>query len=164
MPFDDELARRAWPGCERWAARASRSTGVDCLPAANLGLWRAVARYEPRRGRFGPWLRSCLALALRGDPGFKQAMRLRRKGVRVLPISGLRCDPDSIGGRGDDDDGPAIPLGVLTPAEMAVVEAVYGRGMTLATAARELGLSASAAKMRHARALGRLRREMARGR
>jgi DNA-directed RNA polymerase specialized sigma24 family protein len=155
-PIDEALARRWWPYCERWAAAQERSTGCDLGPAALEALWRAATGYDPARGAFAARLKVALRYALLRDPPAQQARRARGRGLARVPLVDVPLPP-----RPDDADGgdpaAAIPLGVLTPRQRGVIEALYDRDLTPAAAARELGTTKGAVIEARRRALARLR-------
>ncbi|MBX2800789.1 MAG: sigma-70 family RNA polymerase sigma factor [Myxococcales bacterium] len=136
--------RRWWPRMRRWALvqTGDPQAAEDVCQDVVVGLVESFGSYDPSRS-LGPWLRAVVRNAARRsrpraaadgegdwvdlpgrDPGVERAIDLHRWAGRVV-----------------------AQFQQLTPRQRMLLELCTGQGLTVAEAARELGIAPATARV-----------------
>ena len=131
----DALARAWWPRMRRWAflEAADGAAAEDACQEALVRLIRHLHRYDPARGRFGPWLRTVV----------RNAARDQRRGA-VLPFVERGGAAPRLGQRLDlrrSAEAALAALRALTPRQRHLIDLCDWQGMDVAEAAEILGIT-----------------------
>jgi RNA polymerase sigma factor (sigma-70 family) len=152
----EEFYRRHVRGLTRYAARRMRdpSEAADLIAAAFLEAVESSARYDPRRGRPIAWLTG-IAANLAAAQERREAAAARA----LARVDGQRpLEPDDFDRLERQIDAARrvhraqAALDRLSPVEREMLELVGQEGLLPGEAARLLGISPVAARMRLARA------------
>jgi RNA polymerase sigma factor (sigma-70 family) len=163
----EEFYRRHVRGLTRYAARRMRdpSEAADLIAAAFLEAVESSARYDPRRGRPIAWLTG-IAANLAAVQERREAAAARA----LARVDGLRpLEPDDFDRLERQIDAARrvhrarAALDRLSPVEREMLELVGQEGLLPGEAARLLGISPVAARMRLARARKKAMQALERG-
>jgi RNA polymerase sigma factor (sigma-70 family) len=163
----EEFYRRHVRGLTRYAARRMRdpSEAADLIAAAFLEAVESSARYDPRRGRPIAWLTG-IAANLAAVQERREAAAARA----LARVDGQRpLEPDDFDRLERQIDASRrvhrarAALDRLSPVEREMLELVGQEGLLPGEAARLLGISPVAARMRLARARKKARQALERG-
>lgn len=163
----EEFYRRHVRGLTRYAARRMRdpSEAADLIAAAFLEAVESSARYDPRRGRPIAWLTG-IAANLAAVQERREAAAARA----LARVDGQRpLEPDDFDRLERQIDAARrvhrarAALDRLSPVEREMLELVGQEGLLPGEAARLLGISPVAARMRLARARKKARQALERG-
>jgi RNA polymerase sigma factor (sigma-70 family) len=163
----EEFYRRHVRGLTRYAARRMRdpSEAADLIAAAFLEAVESSARYDPRRGRPIAWLTG-IAANLAAVQERREAAAARA----LARVDGQRpLEPDDFDRlEGQIDAARRVHraragLDRLSPVEREMLELVGQEGLLPGEAARLLGISPVAARMRLARARKKAMQALERG-
>jgi RNA polymerase sigma factor (sigma-70 family) len=162
----EEFYRRHVRGLTRYAARRMRdpSEAADLVAAAFLEAVESSARYDPRRGRPIAWLTGIAA-----NLAAVQARREAAAARALARVDGQRpLEPDDFDRLEHQIDAARrvdrarAALDRLSPVEREMLELVGQEGLLPGEAARLLGISPVAARMRLARARKKARQALER--
>jgi RNA polymerase sigma-70 factor (ECF subfamily) len=163
----EEFYRRHVRGLTRYAARRMRdpSEAADLIAAAFLEAVESSARYDPRRGRPIAWLTG-IAANLAAVQERREAAAARA----LARVDGQRpLEPDDFDRLERQIDAARrvhrarAALDRLSPVEREMLELVGQEGLLPGEAARLLGISPVAARMRLARARKKARQALEHG-
>jgi RNA polymerase sigma factor (sigma-70 family) len=163
----EEFYRRHVRGLTRYAARRMRdpSEAADLIAAAFLEAVESSARYDPRRGRPIAWLTG-IAANLAAVQQRREAAAARA----LARVDGQRpLEPDDFDRLERQIDAARrvhrarAALDRLSPVEREMLELVGQEGLLPGEAARLLGISPVAARMRLARARKKAMQALERG-
>jgi RNA polymerase sigma factor (sigma-70 family) len=163
----EEFYRRHVRGLTRYAARRMRdpSEAADLIAAAFLEAVESSARYDPRRGRPIAWLTG-IAANLAAVQERREAAAARA----LARVDGQRpLEPDDFDRLERQIDAARrvhrarAALDRLSPVEREMLELVGQEGLLPGEAARLLGISPVAARMRLARARKKAMQALERG-
>jgi RNA polymerase sigma factor (sigma-70 family) len=163
----EEFYRRHVRGLTRYAARRMRdpSEAADLIAAAFLEAVESSARYDPRRGRPIAWLTG-IAANLAAVQERREAAAARA----LARVDGQRpLEPDDFDRLERQIDASRrvhrarAALDRLSPVEREMLDLVGQEGLLPGEAARLLGISPVAARMRLARARKKARQALERG-
>lgn len=138
-----------------WAARCcggNRDEAEDVLQTTYLKLLEGRARYGGRSS-FKTWLFGVIRKTA-ADQRRRRALRERLLGLfgRALPQPEAPAPPDEVIVGGEDRQRLAGALEGLSPRQAQVVELVFAHELSVADAARVLGISVGSARTHYHRA------------
>lgn len=130
-------------------------TADDLAQACFLGLWKAVLRFDPRKGGF--YAEHCIRDAVR-DAARKAGHAM--EGQESIEEPAVDQPPESAVEWSDDVYKVIDSLKLLDEHERAVIERQYWHGRKYSQIGPELGIPARRAQYLAVRAIGKLRRVM----
>ncbi len=137
----DEVVRASWRDIRRicWLQLLDRDRAEEASQEAALKLVRFMHRYDPSRD-FGRWMRTLVRNVCRDVAAKRSLEPSELEPAGETPRLDRAVDLSRAAQRA------RAALSSLPPRQRELMEMVDRRGLTAAEAARELGLSASAAR------------------
>jgi RNA polymerase sigma-70 factor (ECF subfamily) len=149
--YHDDMARVAFVVCREV------DLAQDAVQAAWATAWPRLGTLRDRE-RLRPWL-----IAIAANEARQLVRRGRRRGIREIALD--LDDGGMTTGRTDLGDRAALvdlanALAALDPSDRAIVGMRYAAGMTSAEIGQALGMSDASARVRLAKILRRLRKDL----
>jgi RNA polymerase sigma-70 factor (ECF subfamily) len=149
--FHDDMARVAFVVCR------DVDLAQEAVQAAWATAWPRLGTLRDR-DRLRPWL-----ITIAANEARQLVRRRLRRGIREIALD--IEDGGTITGRPDPADGAALvdlanALAGLDPGDRAIVGMRYAAGMTSAEIGAALGISDASARVRMAKVLRRLRKDL----
>jgi len=141
-------------------SRADAATRDDVAQAVFIRLYandrRALRGFDPGRARLSTWLTVvAYRVAL-------SQVRGQRRGVVSLAVAARLTAPEPAAPDLDDQRPRDLPTEILPPQQRQVVDLIFGRGLSVAETAIELGIEEQTVRSAKHKALNHLRTHLER--